>query len=280
MALDTASSLPLPGFKFDNYLRNSFLTSKGFPAPKTQKTGTTIAALVYKDGVVLGADTRATVGSIVADKVCSKIHYLAPNMYCCGAGTAADTEQVTKLISSQLELHRLATDRVVPVKTAETLLTQHLFRYQGHVGAALIVGGCDRDGPSVYTISPWGCSSKLPYTCMGSGSMAAIAVFEKDWKADLPLEEAKKLVRDAIIAGIFNDLGSGSNVTLCIINKDGAQLIEPYEVANVKGKIQGSYNYPLGTTAVLTSHTQKLEIVEETVKKLTGEDSGDAMDTA
>ena len=48
-----------------------------------------------QDGVVLGADTRSTAGSTVADKNCEKIHYIAPNIYCCGAGTAADTENVT-----------------------------------------------------------------------------------------------------------------------------------------------------------------------------------------
>lgn len=62
------------------------------------KTGTTIAGIIFKDGVVLGADTRATGGSEVADKNCEKIHYLAPNIYCCGAGTAADTEKTTELI--------------------------------------------------------------------------------------------------------------------------------------------------------------------------------------
>lgn len=43
----------------------------------------------------MGADTRSTAGSTVADKNCEKIHYIAPNIYCCGAGTAADTENVT-----------------------------------------------------------------------------------------------------------------------------------------------------------------------------------------
>lgn len=47
-----------------------------------------------QDGVVLGADTRSTAGTTVADKNCEKIHYIAPNIYCCGAGTAADTENV------------------------------------------------------------------------------------------------------------------------------------------------------------------------------------------
>lgn len=54
--------------------------------------------ILPQDGVILGADTRATEGPIVADKNCEKIHYMAPNIYCCGAGTAADTEAVTGII--------------------------------------------------------------------------------------------------------------------------------------------------------------------------------------
>lgn len=50
---------------------------------------------LVQDGVVLGADTRATNDTVVADKNCEKIHYIAENIYCCGAGTAADTENTT-----------------------------------------------------------------------------------------------------------------------------------------------------------------------------------------
>lgn len=49
-------------------------------------------------------------------------------------------------------------------------------------------------------------------------------------------EEGKKLVRDAIASGIFNDLGSGSNVDLCVIKKGSVEYLRPYDVANVKGK--------------------------------------------
>lgn len=47
-----------------------------------------------QDGVVLGSDTRATAGDIVASKNCIKIVEIAPNIYCAGAGTAADCDQV------------------------------------------------------------------------------------------------------------------------------------------------------------------------------------------
>lgn len=96
--------------------------------PKAMKTGTTIVGVIYRDGVVLGADTRATEGSIVADKNCEKIHRIADRIWCCGAGTSADTENVTALISSQLELHRLATQQEPRVATALTRLKQRLFK--------------------------------------------------------------------------------------------------------------------------------------------------------
>jgi len=45
-----------------------------------------------------------------------------------------------------------------------------------------------------------------------------------------------KLVRDAIAAGIFNDLGSGSNVDLCVITKDKVEYLRPFDEANIKGQ--------------------------------------------
>jgi 20S proteasome subunit beta 2 len=136
------------GFNFDKIDRNLSFEKKGMQI-KTKKTGTTIVGVVYKDGVILGADTRATEGSIVADLDCLKIHYLAPNIYCCGAGTAADTEFVTQMVSSELELHRLNTKRESRLSQVEARLTSHLFKYQGHIGAALIVGGVDVTGPGL-----------------------------------------------------------------------------------------------------------------------------------
>lgn len=48
-------------------------------------------------------------------------------------------------------------------------------------------------------------------------------------------EDAKKLVSEAIAAGIFNDLGSGSNIDLCVISKSKLDFLRPYSVPNKKG---------------------------------------------
>jgi len=247
------------GFNFDFAQRNEFLEQVGVKAPNARKTGTTIVGLIFQDGIVLGADTRATEGSIVADKNCEKIHYIASNIYCCGAGTAADTESTTALISSQLELHKHSTAREPRVITAKTMLQQMLFKYQGYVSAALILGGVDFTGPSLYTIYPHGSTDSLPYVTMGSGSLAAMAVFESKYKKEMEKQEAINVVCEAIEAGIFNDLGSGGNVDVVVITRGKTEILRNYRKPTPRQFTNKSaYNFPKGTTPVLRTEVTPL----------------------
>jgi 20S proteasome subunit beta 2 len=207
----------------------------------------------------IAADTRATSGPIVADKNCEKLHYIAPNIWCAGAGTAADTEFTTALISSQLELHALSTGRKPRVVTCMTLLKQHLFRYQGHIGAYLVVAGVDPTGTHLFTVHAHGSTDKLPYVTMGSGSLAAMSVFETQWRGRLTRDEAVALCSEAIQAGIFNDLGSGSNVDVAVITADKTTLMRNYIRPNERVPKLQSYAFRKGTTAVLNEKVIKKE---------------------
>jgi 20S proteasome subunit beta 2 len=89
---------PSHGFDFSNHARNQFLGARlgGLPTgtfftipervrasklmSEATSTGTTIVGVKFgggssgeEEGVCLGADTRATGGSIVADKNCEKV---------------------------------------------------------------------------------------------------------------------------------------------------------------------------------------------------------------
>ena len=63
------------------------------------------------------------------------------------------------------------------------------FSIQGHVSAGLILGGVDPAGSHVIQIHPYGSTAKLPYTTMGSGSLAAMSVLEDGWKHDMNEEQ-------------------------------------------------------------------------------------------
>jgi 20S proteasome subunit beta 2 len=132
-----------------------------------------------------------------------------------------------------------------------TLLKQHLFRYQGHIGAYLVVAGVDPTGTHLFTVHAHGSTDKLPYVTMGSGSLAAMSVFETQWKAHLTRDEAVKLCSDAILAGVFNDLGSGSNVDVAVITGEKTTLMRNYIKPNERTQKLKSYKFARGTTAVL-----------------------------
>jgi 20S proteasome subunit beta 2 len=222
------------GFTFELVQRNLKFAQEGVVGslPRVLKTGTTIVGAVFDGGVVLAADTRATEGSVVADKRCQKIHYIAPNVLCCGAGTAADTEQVTLMVSSGLTLHRLETRKQSRVVEALTMLKRHLYSYQGHVSAALVLGGVDVEGPFLATVAPHGSTDRLPFVAMGSGSLAAMGVLETGYKDGMTADDAKKLVTGAIHAGMFNDPFSGTQVDVCVITKDRVELTYGFSQPN------------------------------------------------
>ncbi|KAG9279322.1 proteasome 20S subunit beta 13a [Astyanax mexicanus] len=265
---------PQSGFSFENSTRNVLLNNvlgeQKTKTPKPMKTGTTIAGVVYKDGVVLGADTRATSSEVVADKMCAKIHYIAPNIYCCGAGTAADTEKTTDMLSSNLTIFSLNSGRNPRVVMAANIIQDMLFRYRGGIGANLILGGVDCTGSHIYNVGPFGSMTKVPFIAMGSGDLAAMGVLEDRFKPSLELEEAKFLVRDAIHAGIMSDLGSGNNIDICVITREGVDYIRPYKESEYTNKRQEKYKYKPGTTPVLTEKVVRLELelVHENVQTM------------
>lgn len=137
-----------------------------------------------------------------------------------------------------------------------TMLKQHLFRHQGYIGAYLVVAGVDPTGVGLYTVHAHGSTDKLPYVTMGSGSLAAMSVFETMWKPKMTKDEAVELTSEAIKAGIFNDLGSGSNVDVCIIPENGpTKLLRNHMKPNERGQKERSYRFPKDTTAYLDEKT-------------------------
>ncbi|KAJ3478250.1 hypothetical protein NLI96_g9883 [Meripilus lineatus] len=174
-----------------------------------------------------------------------------------------------------MEMHALSTGRKPRVVTAMTMLKQMLFQYQGHIGAALVLGGVDATGPQLFTIHPHGSTDKLPYVTMGSGSLAAMAVFESGWQPNMTREQALELVTAAISAGIFNDLGSGSNVDACVITATQTEMLRNFVKPNERVQKERSYGFRRGTTAYKKEEIRSL-IISEDVRPVR---EGEEMDT-
>lgn len=217
-------------FGDNNALRNKALNIVQAEEERRFKKGTTIVGIVFKDGVILGADSRATAGNIVADKYCVKLHRITNKIYACGAGTAADLDQVARMVEGNMTLLELKMNHDAQVLNAVAMAKKHLFRYQGHIGAYLIIGGIDINGAHVFTVHAGGSSQRHSFVADGSGSLAAMSILEREFKLDMQQDEALQLVKKALEAGMHSDLASGNTLTYAVITKEGTQierLVEP-----------------------------------------------------
>ncbi|KAL0153415.1 hypothetical protein M9458_051284 [Cirrhinus mrigala] len=68
----------------------------------------------------------------------------------------------------------------------------------------------------------------------------------------------------------MSDLGSGNNIDLCVITKEGVDYIRPHRESPYNYKRQAKYKYKSGTTPVLTKTVTQLELelVHETVQMM------------
>jgi len=85
-----------------------------------------------------------------------------------------------------------------------------------------------------------------------------------------------QLVKDAIHAGIFNDLGSGSNVDITIVPLSGpTKVMRGYDTPNEQADLRGNYVRPTankvapGATAVLETWFEPLKALV-TVEEVDG----------
>ena len=65
---------------------------------------TTLVAVEYDGGVVVGADTRTSMGAYVSNRVTDKLTRITDSIYCCRSGSAADTQAVADIVSSHMDM--------------------------------------------------------------------------------------------------------------------------------------------------------------------------------
>jgi 20S proteasome subunit beta 1 len=90
--------------------------------------GTTIMAVTFDGGVVLGADSRTSTGTYVANRVSDKITPISEHIYCCRSGSASDTQAISEIVKYYMSIHKVELGTPPLVKTA-VLCTFYFIHY-------------------------------------------------------------------------------------------------------------------------------------------------------
>jgi len=200
------------------------------------KTGTTTVGIVFKDGVILAADKRATAGYLIAQKDTEKINNITDNIAVTMAGTASDAQLLIKLTKAELKLKQIRTDQQSYVKEAANLMARMVYNNLRKPSmlpgiSHFILGGSDSTGCYLYDIFPDGTINLCKdYISSGSGSVMAYGVLESSYKKDMSLDEARSMAIKCINAAISRDIASGNGIDIFLVDSQGARRIMTQDV--------------------------------------------------
>ena len=193
--------------------------------------GTTTIGVVCRDGLVVGADTRVTSGFYIAHKKGKKIFTVTPQIVLSIAGVLADAQALVDILKYNIRLHEFRSNRKITAKEAARLLSYIMFQNRLFpLYTEILIGGLNGEHRfALYHLDPLGSLVEDKYASTGSGSPIAYGILESEYKENLTIEEGKVIVAKALISAIRRDIGSGNDIDMVVLTKDGITALSKKE---------------------------------------------------
>jgi 20S proteasome subunit beta 1 len=203
---------------------------KGYLDGSTPKTsgehmmGTSIMAVKFNGGVVMGADSRTSTGTYVANRVSDKLSSVAERIYCCRSGSAADTQAISDIVRYYLSLHALELDARPRVATAAHLFKDMCYGNKDRLQAGIICAGWDdKKGGSVYSIPLGGTCVEQDFAIGGSGSTFIYGYCDAKFQPGMSKAQCQQFVQSALAHAMARDGSSGGVIRMVTIDATGVK---------------------------------------------------------
>ena len=190
--------------------------------------GTSIMAVTFKDGVILGADSRTTMGAYIANRVTDKLTQIHDTIYCCRSGSAADTQAVADIVKYYLQLYssQLPSGEKPSTKVAASIFQELCYNNKDMLTAGIICAGYDeRNKGTIYQIPIGGSMHQLEYAIAGSGSAFIYGWCDEHYKPDMEKQECVQFIRTALSEAIKWDGSSGGVIRMVVLTANGVERL-------------------------------------------------------
>jgi proteasome beta subunit len=183
--------------------------------------GATAVGVTYKDGLVLGAERRITLGNYVLSKRGKKVFRVTDTVGAVCAGMVADMQNLVKEVGVYTKLKELEAKRQLGASAVAKLTSVIMFeRRFSPLLTQVILGGLD-PRPKVWVLDPLGSLITDEYASVGTGAEMATGVIEAGFSAGLSEKDARELAVSSIKSAIARDTMSGNGIDLLTIDKQG-----------------------------------------------------------
>jgi len=199
-------------------------------------SGTTTIGLACRDGIVLGTERRATMGTMIANKMTIKLFRIDRHLGMTLAGSLGDAQAIIRLVQSEAALYQARVGRPMPVEAATTFTSNLLNanRFYPYFGW-FILGGVDSTGPRLFSLEAAGGMLEESFVSIGSGSPFALGVLENAWKAGTTISEGVDLVIRGLTVAMSRDSASGDGFAVATVTDGGFVELGSDEVERRRG---------------------------------------------
>ncbi|CAO3675355.1 unnamed protein product [Umbelopsis ramanniana] len=194
--------------------------------PGEVNLGTSIMAVAFNGGVIVGADSRTTTGSYIANRVTDKLTKVHDLIYCCRSGSAADTQAVADIVQYYLQMYSVQQDEAPTVHVAATLFQEMCYQNKDQLSAGIIVAGWDKKkGGTVYNIPLGGALIQQPFAIGGSGSTYIYGYCDSKYRDNMSREECIEFVQNSLALAMSRDGSSGGVIRMAVITEKGVERL-------------------------------------------------------
>ena len=198
--------------------------------------GTTTIGLVCDTGVVLATERRATMGHFIASKDAKKVYQIDDLIAMTTAGSVGDAQRLVKWMQVESRLYKMRREESMTVKGIVSLLANILSgnRYYPYF-VQLLVGGFDKNGPSVYSLDAiGGIIEEKKAVATGSGSPMAYGVLEDRYIEKMPIDDGVELAVRALHNAMKRDSASGDGIEVIKITADGYTKVDDTKIKKMR----------------------------------------------
>ncbi len=187
------------------------------------KKGTTTVGILCSDGVVLGADSRASMGDFIATDAAIKVLKIDDGLGIMYAGVSGYAEYVAKVLKVQSEMYKMTEGHSMSPSAAASLLGFILRESVSDFGYAfMIVGGLNRGEPELFSLDAIGSTQKeSKYASIGSGMASALGYLDGAYAPGLTTQEGAKHVVKALQMAMKRSMATGGAMKIATITKKG-----------------------------------------------------------
>ncbi len=191
--------------------------------------GATTVGVKARDGVVLGSEKRVSYGGFIVSKAGKKVFKLTDRIGVAFAGLFADMQMLAKILSAEISYYEVTLEKPMRVAAAAKLLSNILYANKLiPFITEVLVGGVDDTGPHLFVLDPVGSLIEDDFAAVGSGAPIAVGVLEAEYRRDMSVDEAEKLVEKAIRVAMERDAISGDGIDILVIRRrdGGVEAVE------------------------------------------------------